>query len=150
MLDNIRIVICIRTEYSVNSQIIIVSFRASFELHSKSSFLHAKSFLSHRKEKEEKEKKMAAPQAERKPLPSRNPLFVSSAQEAQIRETYYQRVRGHCADEIRGTPPPTNPLYLSHQTPSSLPSPKTPVTRARKHSPLKLKRLLAFFFFFLN
>lgn len=108
-LDNIRIVICIRTEYSVNSQIIIVSFRASFELHSKSSFLHAKERFIPSKRK--RRKKMAAPQAERKPLPSRNPLFVSSAQEAQIRETYYQRVRGHCADEIRGTP--TNQSFIS-------------------------------------
>ena len=37
------------------------------------------------------------------PLPSRNPLPLSSAQEAQVRELYYKRVRARCANEIRGT-----------------------------------------------
>ena len=36
------------------------------------------------------------------PLPSRNPLPLSAAQEAQVRELYYKRVRTYCADEIRG------------------------------------------------
>ena len=36
------------------------------------------------------------------PLPSRNPLPLSAAQEAQVKELYYKRVRGHCATEIRG------------------------------------------------
>ena len=36
------------------------------------------------------------------PLPSRNPLPLSAAQEAQVRDMYYKNVRGHCANEIRG------------------------------------------------
>lgn len=36
------------------------------------------------------------------PLPSRNPLPLSSTQESQVRELYYKRVRGYCANEIRG------------------------------------------------
>ncbi|CAD6501541.1 BgTH12-01793 [Blumeria graminis f. sp. triticale] len=35
------------------------------------------------------------------PMPSPNPLPLSSAQEAQVRELYYARVRGHCAAEIK-------------------------------------------------
>ena len=35
-------------------------------------------------------------------LPSRNPLPLSSAQEAQVNELYYKRVRNLCASEIRG------------------------------------------------
>ncbi|KAL8657785.1 MAG: hypothetical protein Q9226_001570 [Calogaya cf. arnoldii] len=31
----------------------------------------------------------------------RNPIPLSSSQEAQVRELYYKRVRGYCADEIR-------------------------------------------------
>ncbi|KAL9103208.1 MAG: hypothetical protein Q9163_001735 [Psora crenata] len=34
-------------------------------------------------------------------LPSRNPLPLSAAQEAEVRQLYYKRVRAHCADEIR-------------------------------------------------
>ena len=48
---------------------------------------------------------MATPRSEPpqpSPLPSRNPLPLSSAQEAQVRELYYKRVRGKCANEIRG------------------------------------------------
>lgn len=36
-----------------------------------------------------------------KPLPSRNPLPLSAAQEGQVRDMYYARVRGICAEEIR-------------------------------------------------
>ncbi|MCJ1246958.1 hypothetical protein MMC30_004169 [Trapelia coarctata] len=47
------------------------------------------------------------------PLPSRNPLPLSASQEQQVRDMYYKRVRGYCADEIRGhsSPAPnrTNP-----------------------------------------
>ncbi|KAL8900009.1 MAG: hypothetical protein Q9192_001296 [Flavoplaca navasiana] len=32
---------------------------------------------------------------------SRNPIPLSSSQETQVRELYYKRVRGYCADEIR-------------------------------------------------
>ncbi|KUJ08900.1 uncharacterized protein LY89DRAFT_629423 [Mollisia scopiformis] len=35
------------------------------------------------------------------PMPSRNPLPLSSAQEAQVRELYHARVRGYCAAEIK-------------------------------------------------
>ena len=45
---------------------------------------------------------MASPKPERVPLPSRNPLPLSSAQEAQVNDLYYKRVRAYCADEIRG------------------------------------------------
>ncbi|OAX85425.1 hypothetical protein ACJ72_00196 [Emergomyces africanus] len=31
----------------------------------------------------------------------RNPLPLSAAQEAQVRDLYYKRVRGHCAPEIK-------------------------------------------------
>ncbi len=45
---------------------------------------------------------MASPKPERLPLPSRNPLPLSSSQESQVMDLYYKRVRGYCADEIRG------------------------------------------------
>lgn len=38
----------------------------------------------------------------RLPMPSRNPLPLSSSQEAQVRELYHARVRGYCAAEIKG------------------------------------------------
>ncbi|CAM1504584.1 Fc.00g021750.m01.CDS01 [Cosmosporella sp. VM-42] len=38
---------------------------------------------------------------ERLGVPSRNPLPLSASQEAQVRDIYYQRVRGQCADEIK-------------------------------------------------
>ena len=59
---------------------------------------------------------MASPKPARIALPSRNPLPLSSVQEAQVNDLYYKRVRAYCADEIRGiplfntispTPPPT-------------------------------------------
>ena len=34
--------------------------------------------------------------------PSKQPLPLSAAQEAQVRDLYYKRVRNYCADEIRG------------------------------------------------
>ncbi|KAI6251030.1 hypothetical protein HI914_00334 [Erysiphe necator] len=37
----------------------------------------------------------------RLPMPSRNPLPLSSAQETQVRDLYYSRVRGYCAAEIK-------------------------------------------------
>lgn len=33
----------------------------------------------------------------------RNPLPLSAAQEAQVKDIYYKRVRGQCAQEIKGT-----------------------------------------------
>lgn len=42
------------------------------------------------------------PQTERPGVPSRNPLPLSASQEAQVREIFYARVRGQCADEIKG------------------------------------------------
>ncbi|KAG9249340.1 cytochrome c oxidase biogenesis protein Cmc1 like-domain-containing protein [Calycina marina] len=39
--------------------------------------------------------------ARRLPMPSRNPLPLSSGQESQVRELYHARVRGHCAAEIK-------------------------------------------------
>ncbi|MCJ1280995.1 hypothetical protein MMC26_000313 [Xylographa opegraphella] len=44
---------------------------------------------------------MAAPKSTPLPLPSRNPLPLSAGQEQQVRDLYYKRVRGYCADEIR-------------------------------------------------
>ena len=41
-------------------------------------------------------------QAERLPMPSRNPLPLSASQEAQVRDVFYARVRRKCADEIKG------------------------------------------------
>lgn len=38
----------------------------------------------------------------RLPMPSRNPLPLSAAQEAQVRELYYARVRNYCTAEIKG------------------------------------------------
>jgi len=35
------------------------------------------------------------------PIPSRNPLPLSAPQEGQVRDLYYARVRGLCAEEIR-------------------------------------------------
>ena len=46
---------------------------------------------------------MAAPKTTPLLLPSRNPLPLSAGQEQQVRDLYYKRVRGYCADEIRGT-----------------------------------------------
>ncbi|TQS39262.1 hypothetical protein Golomagni_00217 [Golovinomyces magnicellulatus] len=37
----------------------------------------------------------------RLPMPSRNPLPLSSGQEIQVRELYHTRVRGYCAAEIK-------------------------------------------------
>lgn len=34
---------------------------------------------------------------------TRNPLPLSAAQEAQVRDIYYKRVRGYCAEEVKGT-----------------------------------------------
>ncbi|KAI9705890.1 MAG: hypothetical protein M1836_005296 [Candelina mexicana] len=47
---------------------------------------------------------MASPTPEpapRLPMPSRNPIPLSSSQETQVRDMYYKRVRTICADEIR-------------------------------------------------
>ncbi|KAL8813327.1 MAG: hypothetical protein Q9200_000348 [Gallowayella weberi] len=44
---------------------------------------------------------MATPKPGPVQIPSRNPLPLSASQEAQVRELYYKRVRGYCADEIR-------------------------------------------------
>ena len=46
--------------------------------------------------------KDSAQDAERLPMPSRNPLPLSSTQEAHIREVYHNRVRRQCAKEIEG------------------------------------------------
>lgn len=35
-------------------------------------------------------------------MPSRNPLPLSASQEAQVREIFYERVRGYCGPEIKG------------------------------------------------
>ncbi|KAK4101596.1 hypothetical protein N658DRAFT_448639, partial [Parathielavia hyrcaniae] len=40
-------------------------------------------------------------QAERLPMPSRNPLPLSASQEAQVRDIFYARVRQRCAPEIK-------------------------------------------------
>ncbi|KAI9761327.1 MAG: Transcription initiation factor TFIID subunit 9 [Chaenotheca gracillima] len=39
--------------------------------------------------------------ADKLPRASTNPMPLSSAQEQQVRDLYYKRVRGYCADEIR-------------------------------------------------
>ncbi|KAK4239899.1 cytochrome c oxidase biogenesis protein Cmc1 like-domain-containing protein [Achaetomium macrosporum] len=43
----------------------------------------------------------AGDQAERLPMPSRNPLPLSASQEAQIRDIFHARVRKKCAAEIK-------------------------------------------------
>jgi len=54
----------------------------------------------------------------RLPMPSRNPLPLSSAQEAQVRELYHARVRGYCAAEIKcsssNLPPEMYSKYLQY------------------------------------
>ncbi|KXX82944.1 COX assembly mitochondrial protein 2 [Madurella mycetomatis] len=40
-------------------------------------------------------------EAERLPMPSRNPLPLSATQEAQVRDIFHERVRRKCADEIK-------------------------------------------------
>ena len=37
------------------------------------------------------------------PLQTRNPIPLSAGQEAQVRDMYYARVRGYCAEEIKRT-----------------------------------------------
>ncbi|KAG6368040.1 hypothetical protein INS49_002240 [Diaporthe citri] len=37
----------------------------------------------------------------RLPMPSRNPLPLSASQEAQVREIFYERIRGYCGPEIK-------------------------------------------------
>ncbi|KAL9001017.1 MAG: hypothetical protein Q9169_000501 [Polycauliona sp. 2 TL-2023] len=44
---------------------------------------------------------MATPKPGPVQINSRNPIPLSSSQETQVRELYYKRVRGYCADEIR-------------------------------------------------
>lgn len=69
---------------------------------------------------------MTTAQSNRVPLPSRNPLPLSSAQEAQVRELYYKRVRNLCANEIRGTPPhPLAEPHSYHETPLLNANPQT-------------------------
>jgi len=46
------------------------------------------------------------------PLPTRNPMPLSASQEGQVRDIYYARVRGFCAEEIR---------RLAHSPPGGLP-----------------------------
>lgn len=57
-------------------------------------------------------------EAERLPMPSRNPLPLSASQEAQVRDIFYARVRKHCADEIKGALLPLPPSEPS--VPSSI------------------------------
>ena len=33
----------------------------------------------------------------------RNPLPLSAAQEGEVKDLYYARVRGHCAQQIKGS-----------------------------------------------
>jgi COX assembly mitochondrial protein 1 len=54
----------------------------------------------------------ALPSREGEDLPStthqpnlRNPLPLSAGQEAQVKDIYYRRVRGRCAQEIKGKIP---------------------------------------------
>ncbi|RPB23815.1 hypothetical protein L211DRAFT_223315 [Terfezia boudieri ATCC MYA-4762] len=45
------------------------------------------------------------PDNNKDPMPSKTPLPLSATQEAQVRDVYYARVRGLCAEEIRGLIP---------------------------------------------
>ena len=41
---------------------------------------------------------------------SRNPLLLNAAQEGEVRDIYYKRVRSKCTPEIKGMP--ANQYYL--------------------------------------
>ena len=56
---------------------------------------------------------MPKPEDARQPLPSRNPLPLSAAQEAKVKELYHKRVRSYCAEEIKGVNAQTLTLYCS-------------------------------------
>lgn len=47
-----------------------------------------------------------------KKLPS-NPTPLSAPQEQQVRDIYYRNVREKCAEEIKGTSPPSHTLPTS-------------------------------------
>ncbi|KAI5850620.1 cytochrome c oxidase biogenesis protein Cmc1 like-domain-containing protein [Tricharina praecox] len=49
----------------------------------------------------EKASPAAAAAAAASPLQPRNPMPLSASQEGQVRDLYYARVRGFCAEEIR-------------------------------------------------
>ena len=52
----------------------------------------------------------------------RNPMPLSAAQEAEVKQMFYKRVRSHCADEIKGVlhsfPLPISPstYHVIHET----------------------------------
>lgn len=81
----------------------------------------------------------------RLPMPSRNPLPLSASQEAQVREIFYERVRGYCGPEIKGTHRKqflaTNPPLSPSPPPKPLPQKKKeetlanrPTTSGKQHS----------------
>lgn len=47
-------------------------------------------------------------------MPSKNPLPLSATQEAQVRDVYYARVRGLCAEEIKGLPCEDSPHVFTY------------------------------------
>ena len=54
----------------------------------------------------EKSSPVVAPPHPTSAMPTRNPLPLSASQEAQVKDLYYARVRGFCAEEIRRLRPP--------------------------------------------
>lgn len=57
---------------------------------------------------------MASPseQPQKPNLNFRNPVPLSATQEAEVRQLYYKRVRGHCADEIKGMVSKLSPVMI--------------------------------------
>ncbi|GAA86702.1 hypothetical protein AKAW_04816 [Aspergillus luchuensis IFO 4308] len=64
----------------------------------------------------------------------RNPLPLSAAQEAEVKQLYYKRVRSLCAPEIKGeNHPPYTPIPIPISFPSS--KPKGKVIRRMRRQP---------------
>ena len=71
-------------------------------------------------------------------MPSRNPLPLSASQEAQVREIFYERVRGYCGPEIKGEHMvklwQTLPLLFSFRKLRTPADPIAPPPGAKQHS----------------
>ncbi|KAK2768323.1 hypothetical protein FQN54_000176 [Arachnomyces sp. PD_36] len=64
------------------------------------------------------------PQTSTPDINIRNPTPLSATQEAQVRDIYYKRVRGHCAAEIKGmsaAPEAYNTSFYRNKEPNNSP-----------------------------